>query len=206
MDKNDKAEDVKSMEHTKPEEAGEKKSSNNTVSEKKSSNKTLVIVLVVVGALILVGVGGTFVVGMVLANMGKSMVENATGTTITTNGGSTTIQSKDGTSSISTSASLPDGFPSSVPLYSGQTIVTSSKYKNGEDTSWSVTAETNDSAAKTVAGIKSLYSGWQQNSEAESDGTYSFYYTKGDLGVIMYVSNAAGKSTITYSVQKPVSN
>lgn len=195
-----KPEETKSPEQSKVTsgDSGDK----NTVSEKKSSNKTLIIVLAVVGGLVALGVIGSIVTAVILGNMGKTLFETATNSTINTNGGETTIKSNDGSSSVSVSAKLPEGFPSDISLYPGQTIVSSSRVKTGEDTSWGITAETKDDAAKTVAGLKSLYSGWNMESEVETNGAYSNYYTKGDYAISTYVANENGVTTISYSVVK----
>lgn len=204
MDKNDKPADVKPADQDNPAETvSEHKSSGESVSEKKSSNKTLIIILSVVGGLIVLGVVSAIVVPMLIAGAffgATNAALKSAGVDVSTNGGNTTITTKDG--SVSTSAKLSDDFPSTVPLYSGQTIVSNSRVKSGEDISWSVTAESNDSTAKVASGLKSQYSSWTSSADSESDGSYTIYYTKGDLSVNLYVTSSNGKTTITYYVTK----
>lgn len=172
------------------------------VVESKSSNKTLAIVLSVVGALAVLGLLGTLLAGAVV----KNIFESATGTKLETNAdGTATITSKDGSGSFSTEQKLPTDFPSTVPLYSGQKIISNSKVKNESDTSWTVSAEiSNDGPSAAAAKAKSLYEGkgWSLDSESETSGAFWLYFKKDKLEVNLYLSAVEGKTNLTYAVSE----
>lgn len=175
-----------------------------TAKGSKSNNKVLVIVLVVVGLLVLLSIVGYFMATVFM----KSWFESVTGVRVSTNlDGTTTIQSADGSSSVSTEQKLPADFPSNVPLYPGQKIVSSSRVKSDSGISWTVIAEVNDSTSKTAFNTKSQYAnaGWESDSESEINGAYWQYYKNGQLEVNLYISDTEGKTNITYSVFQPAS-
>lgn len=180
-----------------------KKSQNKEVAVSKHGNKTLVIVLAVVGVLVLLGVLGTVLSGLFV----KNLFESATGVKVETKAdGSATITSKDGSGSFSTEQKLSSDFPKDVPLYSGQKIISSSKVKTDNGSSWTVSAEVSGSASAAASKTKSLYegAGWTTDSESEVNGAYWQYYKKGQLEVNLYVSEMDGKTNVTYSVNETV--
>lgn len=175
------------------------KSKGEAVEVSKHSNKALVVVLIVIGVIVLLGVLGTVFAGAFV----KTMFESATGTSIKTNlDGTTTITTKDGGASFSTEQKLTSDFPSSVPLYKGQKIVSSSKVKNDSGSSWYVSGETSDSAAKVVDSLKSSYdgAGWSLDSETETDGAFWLYYKNSQYETNLYVSSDNGTTSIAYTV------
>lgn len=167
----------------------------------KISNKVLVIVLAVVGALVVLGLLGSLVAGSVL----KGIFESLTGTKVETSlDGSTKFTVKDGDNSLSVEQKLSSDFPKSVPLYSGQKIISSSKLTNESNASWTVSAELQDGPSAAATKLKSLYEeqGWALDNKSEISGATWLYYKKDQLEVNLYLSEAEGKTNLTYAVNE----
>lgn len=186
------------------EQAPENASSSEMVSETKhSNNKVLIIVLAAIGVMVVLGIASTFLVGSLFNNSkaGEKILETALNSDISTDkDGNTTIKSNDGTYSASTEQKLPSDFPTGIPLYPNQKIISSTKIKNDTEAYWSVSAETNDSAEGTSKKAKDIYSEWDSESESEYNGVYISTFKKGDLKVGLSITETSGKATITYSV------
>jgi hypothetical protein len=98
-------------------------------------------------ALVLVAVLALAVTGCQAAI--KGAIEGATGAKIDQGNGSVTVTDPSGQTTTVGSKSLPDGMPADFPVYAG-TLLTSGKTDTAQDTSFSFSMETADSA-KTVA-------------------------------------------------------
>lgn len=198
----------KSPEKQKPEQPSASTPNEEVVTETKhSNNKVLFMVLVVVGALIVLGAVGTFAVGKIFKKAGESIVENATNTRITTNkDGTTTMESKDGSSSVTTSTEqkLPTDFPTTIALYPNQKITGSYKQKTASGNYWQVTSETSDALSKVVANVKDAYSKapWAADGEVESDGAFTLSYSKTSYKVTVYIAKNSdmNMTNLTYTV------
>lgn len=192
----------------KPEKAETSTPTDNKGSEvvsetKHSNNKVLVIVLVVIGAFIVLGAASALLVGRVFKDAATTMVEEATGTSITTdNKGTTTVTDANGSVTASTEQKLPDSFPSSIPLYASQTITDSYKSKNTMGTYWQVSAKISDSVKTADAKLKDLYKNWELVSEIENDGVYNYSYKDSKYDVNLTVSENNNQTTITYMVSE----
>ncbi len=165
-----------------------------------SNTKTLKVVLIVVGALVLLGVIGSIIVGFATKSIFEGGVKGLTGnnTKVDSKNGQVTITSKDGKSTVSTSQKLPAGFPSDVPVYQPSTIrFSASLTKN----SYNVTLSTNDATDK----VKAYYEkelkaeGWQLKPNTQisfgSVTTSSYTKDKAELTVVVTGDSDASKST-----------
>lgn len=166
-------------------------------SRKKNRNKKIIIIISVVAAVLLITGGGVLAYQLTRPSSDSNSNNNSTP--------ENTAQEEviqDGESTVTVTNTIPESFPKDISLYPGQTIISSSTIKSEGYTSWGVTAETTDDLAKTSAGLKSLFSGWQVVSESKVEGQDSVNYTKGDYNVTTYISFANGVTTINYSVTK----
>ena len=118
---------------------------------KPGKNNRIVIIAVV--AVVLVLVIGGFAARMFSQklgeNMAENMIESATGgkADVDINSDSVTVKTDEG--SFSTAASLPDGFPSDVPVYPGSAITYSgTNNQQTGDTEYVVVLSTTDSYQK----------------------------------------------------------
>lgn len=168
------------------------------------NNKTLVIVLVVVfvvlvlpglvigGAIWWFGRNGT-------DKVAENIIESATGSDvdIDSSNGSYTIKSGDGSAELSSSAKLPDNFPSDVPLYGNQTITSSYRSSSDGDSYWSVSATTSDKQSDVESDLKDQFTDWTSGGEYSVNDSTTTVYEMGDLTVTLTVAPDSSDSSLT---------
>jgi len=172
-------------------------------------NKTLTIVGVVVVLLV-----GSFVLKGIFLTSSNTVLEKAIETA--SNGdvsvdsnlkdNSITVKDKDGNSTTLTSTQnqdLPDGFPSAIPLYNGQSIKSSYRIDAPEGgTNWSVSAESNDDAATIKNFFVDKLSDWTKSDELLINGSYTLVFTKDNIGLSLNImpNDSGPASDISYIV------
>lgn len=177
------------------------------------NNKTLVIVLIVVFVVfilpgfVLAGSLWWWGRGNNASKLAESIIENSTGNKVDVDSesGDYTIKSGDGTYELTSSGELPDNFPSDVPLYDDQDITGSYRSSSEGVSSWSVTAETEDSVAKVGDFFDDEFSSWDNQGEFSASGTTTTVYKKGNLSATVSVgesSQGGGKTSISYLVSE----
>lgn len=155
-----------------------------------SNKKVIIIVLVVIVVLFVLPailVGGFF---WFIAANSQNIINNATkdGISITTG---------DGSKFEVSSQKLPEGFPSEIPLYSGQVVTGSSRSSADGVTDWYVVAESKDSKSAVSSSFSSKLSGWEKVSEYESNGATVTDYKKGDLTLTVTISDSTADGYVT---------
>lgn len=168
---------------------------------------TLKIVLIVVGALVLMGIVGTILTGLLANRFVEGGLSALTGgkAKVDSKNGSVTITDDKKKSTLSTSQKLPDGFPSDVPVYQPSTIrFSASLAKN----SYNVTLSTNDSpdAVKAYYTKQLKNEGWQEkaNSSITFGAITTTTYTKESKEVTVVVtgnSDASRSTAVSLSVR-----
>lgn len=157
-------------------------------SDTKKKDNTLKIVLIVVGALV-----GLMILGVIVTSIFiGSLFGNATkGIKVTgdEDSGSVTIKSNDGqsTTTYGNDASLPDGFPSDVPIYDPSTTVYATKT---DDKHYSVALKTADATDKVLAFYSDELTkqGWTSTHESSYTGGNIILYKQGDRSLSLSVS------------------
>lgn len=179
----------------------------------KKSNKTLYIILGSVALLLLIVPAILFfiVFGVVKdkvadnsGNLVTGAINKATNgnVNIDSNKGEVTIKGQNG-DEITNKKTLPEGFPSSVKVYSPGTILVSYKSTTDGKTNWTVSLETTDSAAKVNESVKNTFSAWTLNGDYSAADAKVVSYEDVTNKLIVTVgapTKAGDKTTILYSV------
>lgn len=186
--------------------------SNNSKVPKKS-NKTLFIILGVVALLLIVVPAVLFFIifGVVKdkvtdksSNFVSGAINKATDGKVNVDAskGEVTIKGQNG-DEITNKKTLPEGFPSSVKMYSPSTILVSYKSTTDAKTNWTVSLETPDSAAKVNESVKNTFAGWTLNGDYSSADSKVVSYEDPTYKLVITVgapTKAGDKTTILYSV------
>ncbi len=154
----------------------------------KKKDNTLKIILIIVGVFVGLMILGTIAVSVFVGSIFNSATKN-----IKVDGdgdkGSVTIKSTDGstTATYGNDASLPEGFPSDVPIYEPSTIVYATKTGNNR---FSASAKTSDSASQVLAFYKADLSdkGWTNTHESSYGQGSILTYEKDDTLLSVSVS------------------
>ncbi len=140
-------------------------------------------------------------------NLTESIIKSTTGADVdySSDNGSVSVKTNDGEFSSSTSEKLPDNFPSEVPVYDNQSIVSSYSTTSDGSTAWYVSAQTDKSVEDVKNFFSDKFSDWDNKSTSTYNGTASQSYEKGTLSVTLIITPAGegynnDKTTITYSV------
>lgn len=169
------------------------------------NNKTLVIVLVVVFVVfilpgfILAGSLWWWGRGNNASNLAESIIESSTGgkVDVDSESGEYTVKSEDGTYELSSSADLPENFPDEIPLYDDQDITGSYRSSSDNISSWSITAETEDSVNRVGDFFDEEFESWDNQGEYSSNGTTTTIYKKGNLSATITVGEKSGNADTT---------
>jgi len=194
------------MEDTKEEIKEEnKEEKEEKVSEKeetKKKSKALPIILVVI-VLILVGlylVGRTasrFIANRVLSGITGQNVQ------VDSSGDKVTVETEEGQVSFEAGGSLPAGFPSDFPVYSGAKVVSSFTAQGEQDSGMSVVWESSDSQASVADFYKKQLpaAGYTVSSTFEATNSLTISFKKGETeGFMGVTSGEGGKTTISVTV------
>jgi|AntRauTorckE6833_2_1112554.scaffolds.fasta_scaffold01632_7 hypothetical protein len=115
-----------------------------------SQKKTVKIILIVIGALIVLGLIGTALLGFIGAKIGTSVIERATDSDVNVSDDGVTIESDDGSFSARSDATLPEDFPEIVPLFEPASVDTSSKIGRADRGSMWIVSFTTESSVDEV--------------------------------------------------------
>lgn len=144
----------------------------------KKDNKTLKIVLIVVGVLLGLGIISTVLIILFFSAVFHKVANDA-GVGIDTNNGTLTVKSDDGqsTATYGEGATLADGFPSDVPVFTPSTLLASSKTNDNE---YSAVARTASSVADVTSFYKSQMAsqGWTTELDSSSSGSSLLSFKK----------------------------
>ena len=178
----------------------------------KKSNKKLFIILgvVVFFLFILPGILFAVFVGYIANRGGENIVEDiaksqGVDVDLDTKDGNISIKDKDGNEySTKTGTDLPEDFPKeALALYSNK-YTNTSRIKVGENTSWTVAIETNDSPASITSKVKEqLAAGsWAIQSESNSSDYNMIIAKKDPYSAVINYSQTDGKTTLTYTLSQ----
>ncbi len=156
-------------------------------------DNTLKIVLIVLGVLFGLGVLGAILMTVFFAAVFHKATENVK---VGKNGSTVTVKSSDGQTSATygTGATLPQGWPSDVPVYKPSTIIYATKSDNK---GFSLAAKTSSSTQSVVDYYRTqlVNQGWTSTHESSyGDGTI-LTFEKGDTTTSVTVSKQANEAT-----------
>ncbi len=114
--------------------------------------------------------------------------------------GRISVEHEDGSFQVG-GGDLPDGFPDDVPLVEG-TVLTSSRFTEGEDTVWSVTLTVDGDAADAFAAARDelTAAGYDETQSVDSDSFRSATLESADLQVNLTALEGPDGATVSYSV------
>lgn len=131
-------------------------------------NRTLKIVLIVVGALILLGILGSLLLGFGLLKFGERLAEEAANGDVNVTDDGISIKTDEG--EFESSTQLPDNFPAEVPLYANAELTSSTSTRDNAsgDETFIVSYTTGDSSAMVTDFYKSALNanGWSITRES----------------------------------------
>ncbi len=139
----------------------------------------------------------------------EKIVESQTGADVDIDQNKVTVTGEDGETAVieGAGASLPDGFPSDIPVYDNASIEASAKFSDGGTDAFSVTMKTMDSVDTVFGWHKSQFEGkgWASqgefNSSTSEGASAMLSYTKDGRVATVGVNEVAGEGTmITYAV------
>ncbi len=165
----------------------------------KKKDNTVKIILIVVGVLVGLGVLATIATAVFLGN-----IFNRAAKGVKVTGGyaneSGTLKANDGDTTINygSGASLPEGFPSDVPIYQPSTILGSTK--TNED-HFTVSVSTEDAPDKVGTYYKDqlLGGGWTKTLESNQGKSIVLIFKKSDVQASVSTSTRMdGDKEITY--------
>ncbi len=189
-------------------------------------NKMAKYVIIGLVVLVVLGYGARYVMGMLgmaalNAQLGSQGVQ-VSGNPLS--GGSYTVTGKDGqtvtvntngqgsynmtdekgnTYNVGAGAKLPDGFPSSVPLYTNATVASSATSDQGGKTAYTVTFMSKDAFADIATFYKRSLSenGWKTLQDVNLSSEYSMFAAEnGTLRVTAMVQGGAENKETTIAV------
>ena len=107
---------------------------------------------------------------------------------------------KDATGVDVSTGALPDGWPTSVPVVSGD-VVAGGSFDSGQGMSYEAVINVSDPAA-AVAQLKEQMTsgGFSATSEMDTDGSFIGNYSNGEWTVAVFIGSTAGQATATYTV------
>ena len=141
----------------------------------------------------------------------EEIVEESTGIEVDEDGEQVTITGEDGeTLEIGGGTTLPDDFPSDVPVYDGE-IVSSTSFSAGEGQSYSVGIMADDAFADVVDWYKAefLSEAWEVVGETTADvdgsSTAILAYRKGEMeaGITVIEDSESPEVNIVQTVTQP---
>lgn len=107
---------------------------------------------------------------------------------------------KDATGVDVSTGSLPEGWPTSVPVVSGD-VVAGGSFDTGEGSSYEAVVNIKDVAAATAELKNQMASGgFEATSEMEADGSFIGNYSNGEWTVAVFIGEAGGQAAATYTV------
>jgi hypothetical protein len=158
----------------------------------------ILLALVVVG--VLAAMTGC---GAIVEKAVKSGVEGATGVKVDKSGTGVTVTGKDG-SSLTSSAdgTLPEGFPSDMPLYQNAKITTGLASDSGTGKAFVVALTTTDAPADVLAWYESQLKdkGWNVTSTMKTGDGGLLGGEKGTSAFTLAVTNGSGDAGTEISI------
>lgn len=177
--------------------------------KKKTSTKKVVLIVALAVAIFIIIPAILFIVGAAwvgnkVANEGaETFVESTVpGYDVDVDGNNVSLRDGQGNEfSAGSQSSVPEGFPSNVPLYSNDIIASGRTTVDGK-TGWTVTVQTGDSLNDVANGLRSSFSqnGWTIEMESTSNDGGFVTALNGGLRASAFYSTADGKSSILYTV------
>ena len=167
----------------------------------KKGNATTIIIIVV-GALVVLGVGGYFISRWVARRASEKLASGLLSATtgsnvdVSNNGNSATISNGDGTTQIGEGAKWPSDMPSDVPKLTAGTITMATTDKVNK--AWSVTASGIKQADFDAYKAKVVAAGWASTSST-SFGAVIEEYEKGSNRIIITFDPTSDGISITVS-------
>lgn len=172
-----------------------------------SMQKKLIILGLVLVAIAAIHWMGQRASTMISQKAGEKLAETilqheaGPGTDVDVNGNAVTIKSNEGAVTVG-GGSLPEGWPSDVPLYAGASVQYSGKNADGSS---GVIAISTDTTEKVVAYYKAEMekNGWKSKQTMIAGGANASLYEKGDKNVSVAIMGGSGGSgtTITMGYQ-----
>lgn len=184
-----------------------KEEKNKKQATSKKTSKTIPIIIVVVLVLVVLGVVGKIVYRKISEKLAGAFVSNliSKGTggkvNVTDGGKKITYSGEGGELSFQEGGSIPTGFPSDFPIYSGaKTISTWSA--SGESKGISIMWETTDAADKVASYYKTELpkAGYKLTSTFEQAESKAYSFEKGDVKGLLGITNADDKVTISATI------
>ena len=137
----------------------------------------------------------------------EEVVESETGSEIDLDyddDGGVEITTDEGEWAAGSKATVPDDFPSEVPVIDYNTVVSSSSFADDEDgtKSFTLMVESQKSFDDTKAYYEQqmIDEGWTSDSTFESDGTVMLSYTKAENNCAVWLAKDEGKVNVTLTV------
>jgi hypothetical protein len=141
--------------------------------------------------------------GLIAGRVVKSGVESATGVKVDESGGDVTVTGEDGSSMTSSSdGTLPDGFPTDVPVYKPGKITAGIVSDSSTGKGYMVGLETADAAGDVFAWYESEVpgAGWKVTTTMKTDDDGLISAEKGDQALTVAVTAGGGGSATTISI------
>lgn len=120
------------------------------------------------------------------------------------NDGGVEITTDEGEWAAGSKASIPDDFPSDIPVVDYNAVVSSSSFSDENDGTKSFTVMVE--SKKSLTDTKDYYQtsmldeGWTSDSTFESEGTIMLSYTKGENNCAVWIAEDDGKVNVTLTV------
>lgn len=155
-----------------------------------AQKNTLKIVLIVVGVLVVLSILGAAILAWIGGSIGKTIIEQATDSSISTSDNGITIETDEGEFSMNADQELSRDFPSEVPIFTPSSVAASSRLQQEEGLFWTASLSTNSS----IQEIESFYEdalardGWTTESAFETGGMSNFGASNESAGLEIQVS------------------
>lgn len=170
--------------------------------------KTVLAVLLVALCIPLGGCIITDKIGEMFAeNVTEKLIESDTDADVDVDydkDGGMEFQTDEGELAVGNKASIPDDFPSDVPVIDYNEVVSSSSFTDAEDgmKSFTLMVESKKSFDNTKAYYEEEMEdeGWTSESTFESNGTIMLSYTKDENNCAVWVAEDDGKVNVTLTV------
>lgn len=165
-------------------------------------NRTLKIVLIVVGVLILLSVLAAAAIGFGVFKFGEQIAERASDSDIEVSDDGVSIENEEG--SFKTETTLPEDFPSEVPLYENADLqsASSTKDKQRGSATYTVTYDTGDSVDQVSGFYKDRLNsnGWSTTSESTFNNLVSIRAEREDLTVSVTINPDEGTDNTRFTI------
>lgn len=155
-----------------------------------AQKNTLKIVLIVVGVFVVLSILGVAILGWVGGKVGKTIIEQATDSSISTSDDGITIETDDGDFNMNTNQELARDFPDEVPIFTPSSVAASSRLQQEEGLFWTASL----SSSSSIQNIQSFYEdalardGWTTESAFETGDMSNFGASNEDAGLEIQVS------------------